>query len=109
MKALRDGTTVGLDRSRILRLEHARGVRVACRSGMLWLTQEGDPQDAFLAPGEQIRIGTRRLVLVEALQDSTLCLSEPEPGISSYYFEIQAWRSYAHEGPDEERVEWNRS
>lgn len=75
MKALRDGTTVGLDRYRILRLEHARGVSVKCQTGMLWLTQEGVPDDAFLAPGEQLEIQTRRLVLVEALRDSTFRLS----------------------------------
>ena len=83
MKTLRDGTTVGLDRYRILRLEHAHGVSVRCETGMLWLTQEGDPEDALLAPGERIRIGTGRLVLIEALQDSTLRLSAPERGIGS--------------------------
>ena len=83
MKTNRNGTTVGLDRSGILRLERARGLSVTCQSGMLWLTQEGIPDDAFLAPGERLMIETRRLVLVEALRDSTLRLSESERGIGS--------------------------
>jgi hypothetical protein len=79
MKVLLDRATLGLSRARILRLADAREVSVTCRTGMLWLTQEGVPNDALLAPGERLRIQTKRLVLVEALQDSTFRLSADLP------------------------------
>ncbi len=45
----------------------ARGLSVACRVGTLVVTQEGDPQDHVLVPGEAFRAAPRGLVVVWAL------------------------------------------
>ena len=40
-------------------------VRVLC--GRVWLTEEGSPHDAFLGRGEEIALGARGIVVLEAL------------------------------------------
>jgi hypothetical protein len=44
-----------------------RGFRIECRSGKVWITQEGDPRDLVLARGEAAETEGHGLVLVEAL------------------------------------------
>ncbi len=48
---------------------------VACISGSVWITQEGDMQDYLLQEGEVFIITHRGLVIVRALEDSTIGLS----------------------------------
>jgi hypothetical protein len=43
------------------------GERVRILCGRVWLTEEGCPHDAFLASGQEVRLGTRGLVVIEAL------------------------------------------
>ena len=47
-----------------------RGGVVICTSGLLWVTQEGDPVDYLLASGEKFTANRRGAVLVEALKGS---------------------------------------
>jgi len=35
-----------------IRLLSARGVRITCTAGLVWLTVEGEAGDIFLAPGQ---------------------------------------------------------
>jgi len=43
----------------------ARGARLECSAGMVWLTVEGLPNDFLLAQGEHLSIGHNGLVLIE--------------------------------------------
>jgi len=61
----------------VVLLREARGARVLCLSGALWLTQEGRVDDVILQPGESLRITRAGLTLVTALRSSELRVLEP--------------------------------
>ncbi len=63
---------LGLHRLQIVKLQGARGARVTCREGTLWVTQEGFRRDDFLAPGCAITVETGGAVLIEALTESAV-------------------------------------
>ena len=50
-----------------VRLMSARGVRIICTAGRVWLTVEGEAGDVFLAAGESHLIRGRGLALLEAI------------------------------------------
>jgi len=50
-----------------VKLDHPVGVEIRCRKGAAWVTQEGDPRDHVLAPGEAIRFARAGRVLVSAV------------------------------------------
>ena len=50
-----------------VRLMSARGVRIICTAGSVWLTVEGEAGDVFLAAGESHLIRGRGLALLEAI------------------------------------------
>lgn len=56
---------IALPAGRIARLQRAAGLWVEVRSGRLWLTEAGDPQDHFLRAGESHCIAGRGLVILE--------------------------------------------
>jgi hypothetical protein len=47
-----------------------RPMEVACISGELWVTVEGDPEDHFLGAGETLSVGRWRLIVMTALGTS---------------------------------------
>lgn len=54
-----------------------RGLAVRCRSGTLLVTQEGDPLDHVLGPGDAFRSAPRGLVVVWALSDGAVAVEPP--------------------------------
>ena len=48
---------------------------IACLSGSVWITQEGDRQDYLLEDGDVFIITNRGRVIVRALKDSSIGLS----------------------------------
>lgn len=66
--------TLYLEPRDLLRLRGARGLRIACHAGMLWLTQEGVARDDFLGPGAARVVETRGTVLIEAMAASRASL-----------------------------------
>lgn len=63
--------------NQITRLENATGVAIVCLRGELWLTQQGDPGDVILGPGECYTLDRDGLALVEALKPSSVCIELP--------------------------------
>lgn len=57
---------VTLAPGRPLRLTWARGRRISCERGCVWVTAPGVASDIFLYAGQQWTIPTQGLVLVEA-------------------------------------------
>jgi len=64
--------TMNLERMQIIRLRGARGVRLSCGLGSLWITQEGMARDDFLVPGVSMEIETDGTVVIEAMAASLL-------------------------------------
>jgi hypothetical protein len=56
----------------LLRLEAARGREVFCEAGHLWITEEAQPCDVWLAAGQRVRLVGEGLALVEAKGEARL-------------------------------------
>ena len=65
-----------LAKGRIRRVHQALGHRVECVSGTLWVTQDGDPRDIVLGPGESFAFDHRGDALISALDDARFLLLE---------------------------------
>ena len=50
----------------VLTLDAARGLRVTCESGQLWVTEEAQPDDVWLAAGQRVRLAGDGRAVVEA-------------------------------------------
>ncbi|HPT49050.1 MAG TPA: DUF2917 domain-containing protein [Accumulibacter sp.] len=50
-----------------VRLLSAKGVRIVCTSGVVWLTVHGEPGDIFLRRGESYRVRGDGLALLEGI------------------------------------------
>lgn len=66
-----------------LTLQHARGTRVLCLAGELWITQDRDTRDHFVKPGQAFEVEVAGTVLVQASRDSRLLLLEPGTAVRS--------------------------
>jgi hypothetical protein len=67
---------IQLDAKRFLTLRDARGTRVLCIAGELWITQDRDTTDYVLGPGDALEIGVDGVVVVHGLHASRLLLLE---------------------------------
>lgn len=50
----------------VLRLERPRGLEVHCEAGHLWITEEAQPDDVWLAAGQRVRLVGDGLAVLEA-------------------------------------------
>lgn len=62
-----------------LRIVDGGGRNVAVFRGLLWITQEGDRRDIFLHAGQTFTIDQPGTTIVQALEDSSLLVLDPEP------------------------------
>jgi hypothetical protein len=60
----------------LLRLPAPRGLEVRCEAGHLWITEEAQPCDVWLAAGQRVRLVGRGLAVVEAKGDARLSVVE---------------------------------
>lgn len=69
--------TLDLPGGTLVPFASAPGERVRILFGRIWLTEEGNPDDAFLASGEEVALATRGLAVIEALGPARVQLIEP--------------------------------
>ncbi len=50
----------------VLRIESPRGLEVRCEAGHLWITEEAQPDDVWLAAGQRVRLVGEGLAVLEA-------------------------------------------
>ena len=62
-----------------LRIEDGAGRSVSVFDGLVWVTQVGDPLDAFVSKGETFTLDRAGLTVIEALTDTRLTVLEAEP------------------------------
>ncbi len=69
---------IQLDTKGFLTLKDAKGTRVLCLEGELWITQDGDYEDYLVRPGETLAIAGDGPAIVQARVASRLLLLEPD-------------------------------
>ncbi|HWQ40267.1 MAG TPA: DUF2917 domain-containing protein [Burkholderiales bacterium] len=69
-------TRLSLPREGLIALRQARGARILCLAGCLWITQEGNLKDEVLRPGESLTVQRDGLTLITALTPSSVRLSD---------------------------------
>lgn len=69
--------TLELPGGAIVPFSSVPGERLRILHGRVWLTEEGDPRDAFLASGAEVDLATRGLAVIEALGPARVQLIEP--------------------------------
>jgi hypothetical protein len=74
--------TVDLAPRQLLVLADRRGTRIKVLSGRAWLTEEGQPDDRFAQPGEELRVTRRGRAIVEAIGRTRLRLVQPATGLA---------------------------
>lgn len=63
-----------LARRQTFSLRTRKGQRIECRSGQLWITQDGDPRDVILVAEECFTLDRNGQTLVSALEDASFTL-----------------------------------
>jgi hypothetical protein len=76
MEAHLESTLTQLHAGELLRIEDGAGQSVAVFDGLVWVTQDGDPRDAFVTKGQTIMLDRPGLALVEALTNTRLIVLE---------------------------------
>lgn len=79
MRMLSSNGTIQLDEWSPLAFRDARGLRVECTHGRIWVTVEGQAGDFFLVAGEAILIGSAGLVLIEGVPRGNVRLVAEAP------------------------------
>lgn len=81
MRMSASAIALNLPAAATMRFVGARGLRIASRSGRLWLTEEACADDVFVAPGASYEVRTDGRVVIEAEGDCLLEL-RPPPGVA---------------------------
>jgi len=74
MKVEIENAAIELEPTQLLRLKSAAGVRIVCRSGTVWVTQEGVLRDDFLRPGEALTLRSRGVTLAQSMGRALLSI-----------------------------------
>ena len=68
--------TLDLPGGSLIPITSIPGERVRILYGRIWLTEEGNVRDAFLASGEEVSLASRGLAVIEALGPARIQLIE---------------------------------
>jgi hypothetical protein len=66
-----------LEAREVIRLYDPVGARIECVRGALWITQDRDFEDHFLAANDALTLDRRGLALIHAQQPSEIVVFEP--------------------------------
>ena len=78
--------TYFLGRGSVLRIQDGAGSVVRVQSGGVWLTQEGDSRDYYLAEGSTLRLSGNGLALAQATRPSSVSLSAAQPAANGRFW-----------------------
>jgi hypothetical protein len=66
--------TIDLERGKFLRVREGAGCTVTAHVGSLWITEQDNPRDVILRPGQSFTLRRRGLALVEAFSNASISL-----------------------------------
>jgi len=64
--------TIDLQRGKFLRVREGAGSTVTAHAGSVWITEQDNPRDVVLRPGQSFKLGRPGLTLVEAFSDAAI-------------------------------------
>jgi hypothetical protein len=67
--------TIDLTRGKFLRIREAAGSTVTAHAGSVWITEQDNPRDVVLRPGQSFTLGRQGLALLEAFSDASISFS----------------------------------
>ena len=67
-----------VQRRQTFQLDCAKGARIDCQRGVLWITQNGDPRDVVLSAWQSFTVDRPGTALIHAFEASTVRLTNPE-------------------------------
>ena len=67
---------ITLEPGQVVTLDDAQGTRIVARSGTVWVTEEGDPRDHVVGPGDALIVAHSGRTVVQALQSAWISLTE---------------------------------
>ncbi len=79
-----------LAKDALMRIRKGRGQIVTVLEGVVWITQDSDPRDIFLADGESFTLDGSRMTIVQALEPTRLLVLAPAPEVVSSH--VQEYR-----------------
>lgn len=71
------------------------GDAIVCTSGILWVTQEGDPEDYLLQDGDAFVANCQGLVVVQALTKATYRLSNNYKLMQPFLAGCSPWSEFS--------------
>lgn len=71
--------SIGMTRGSVLRIEDGRDLLLYIWEGGIWVTQQGDPRDRYVAAGQWFRLDRNGLAVASALRRTTLTITAPAP------------------------------
>lgn len=74
MASCESGTLIDLNDREAISLDDVRGATLRLLRGTLWVTQEHDPDDVVLRPGDNWVVERDGRTVVEAQEKSSLCV-----------------------------------
>jgi hypothetical protein len=72
-----DHTAVRLNEGRTISVVDGKGARIAVAAGAVWVTQEHDPRDVTLRPGQSFTLDRDGTAIIEALADAEVAIDAP--------------------------------
>jgi hypothetical protein len=67
---------VALAAGQVLTLDDAAGTRILARSGMVWITEEGDSRDHIIDAGDTLIVAHPGRTVVQALKAAWISIGE---------------------------------
>jgi hypothetical protein len=63
---------IKLSKGAFLGLRHTTGKTVTAHAGEVWITEQDEPRDVMLRPGQQFTLSPPGLAIPEALSDASI-------------------------------------
>jgi len=86
---------LSLAKNQVLALPSAEGACVTSDAGIVWITQDGDPRDIVLAPGETFCLERGTPTLVQAFAPARIRIAEgmrPKArGVAALVQRVRGW------------------
>lgn len=70
-------SVIELEQRELVSVEDARGARVDCLCGRIWITEHGSPGDIVLEAGESYELSRDGIAVVQALREARVALRAP--------------------------------